>query len=76
MNLDQLVEKYGRPNRVTWGPNYAVRVAIWPEEGVFVTANVGSRLLDGDMLLFSPIPATALKSSWLMDSLPNHLLGV
>jgi hypothetical protein len=75
MKLEQQVEKYGRPNRVTWGPNYAVRAVIWSEKGLLVTVNIGSHILDGEILVFSPIPASALETSWLMASLPNHLIG-
>lgn len=73
-DVDQLLEEYGPPNRVTWGPDFASRSLIWSERGllIFVSA-AGGR--GGSIVLYPPIPQDALQTSWLMASLPDGPIG-
>src|SRR5574341_1192468 len=72
--LDQIVETYGRPDRVTWGPDFNLRSLIWSEMGVLIFVPLSGRR-GGPILLFPPIPSDALEASWLMASLPEGLVG-
>jgi hypothetical protein len=73
--FEALVQQYGKPDRVTWGPSYDTRALIWSEQGVLIFYNVVGDRPDGAVLLFSPIPAEYLDTSWLLASLPDGVVG-
>jgi len=76
--LREVVAQEGPPDLVTWGPDYSVRAVIWSNKGLllFAKSNRSDRArMDGEVLVFSPIPVEALKSSWLIATLPDHMVG-
>lgn len=74
MELEQVLNEYGSPNRVTWGTDYKTRALVWSEKGLLIFVRL-SGLVNGPVVLFSPIPSTELEASWLMASLPDELYG-
>lgn len=74
MDLDQILDQFGKPNRVTWGPDFNLRALIWPEQGMLVFVPLAG-LKGGPILLFSPMPSNVLETSWLIDSLPEGPIG-
>ena len=75
LTLEQIIAKYGTPERVTWGGSYQNRAFIWPEQGMLIFISVSGEHPGGSILLYSPIPSDALETSWLLTSLPDGPVG-
>jgi len=68
--LDDWIEEYGPPDRVTWSRDYYTRSLIWAEAGMLVVIDVETESTS-NVILFSPMPSGELDGSWLLDSLPS-----
>jgi hypothetical protein len=75
MTLDDWVEQYSRPDRVTWSTDYYCRSVIWADDGVLVEICHVYFKYTGGVILFSPIPPKKLETSWLLAGLPSELHG-
>lgn len=73
--IEELVELYGEPDRVTWGYDAKTRAMVWAEKGFMaIIENVlggdVAGLYAGPYFLFSPINAEELEGSWIMQVIP------
>jgi len=69
--LDRIIEKYGFPDRSTWGWTYWHRTLIWPELGLMVQIDIETEKRSY-FTLFPPIPTEGLENSWLIKNMPKE----
>ena len=70
-NLEELLDLYGKPDKVAWGYYYHTRNLIWSQRGIL--AEVDLLYDDTTMLfLFSPISISNFYSSWLINIIPQE----
>jgi hypothetical protein len=74
LTLDQLIRKYGNPDRVTWGATYQSRALIWSERGLLISVMITGDP-EGQILLYPPFSSEALDDSWVLASLPDGPIG-
>jgi hypothetical protein len=73
-SLDEWLNKYGSPDRITWSDGYYYRSVIWAEYGVLASVRTDG-VITGEVIFFPPMDKSLLETSWLIDALPKTLLG-
>lgn len=72
--LKNIVDKYGKPDVVTWGYNYWHRSLIWLDLGMLISIELEYDELDR-IILFPPIYEAEFEDSWLYKILPKSIEG-
>lgn len=74
LTVEDWVNKYGRPDRVTWSNSYISRTVIWAEEGIIALVDYQASA-SLSVVLFPPISRSDLAGNWLTAALPQRLTG-
>ena len=68
-DIYEWLEKYGKPNTVTWGYFFNDRSVIWFEHGILAVIDIDYQDTR-NIILFSPIDRENFENNWVIDSLP------
>lgn len=72
MTLQDIIAKYGNPDRVTWANFYEYRSLLWSEKGLLIVVKEYSNKVHvASVILFSPVLRCQLEQSWVYESLPK-----
>jgi hypothetical protein len=73
-SLDEWLNEYGSPDKITWSDGYYYRSVIWAEYGVLASVRTDG-VITGEVVFFPPMDKSLLETSWLVNALPKRLIG-